>query len=255
MICIDDSNKFKVLGAVYSFYDRFLKGFPLACRPGCHVCCTVNIVATSLEAEHLLCSSFFDNLDLKKLLYSATARPIYRPGLSTNQIADLCLRQEDIPSDTGEHGEGVCTFLNREGLCSVYENRPFACRAMSSMEICQYGGEADMEPFLVTVNLAICQIIEHLDKEGVSGNLLDVLSELVNNRFKSPGTVNGLISNRALPGFLVSPDEQVRFRAFMRRLADFQVGDTTMGAFLGQYIRPTSTSRPGSSQSKSKAIQ
>jgi len=255
MICIDDSNKFKVLSAIYSFYDRFLKGFSLACRPGCHVCCTVNIVATSLEAGHLLCASFFDNLDLKKLLYSATARPIYRPSLSTNQIADLCLRQEEIPSDRVEHGEGVCPFLDQEGLCSVYENRPFACRAMSSREVCQYGGEADMESFLVTVNLAVYQIIEHLDKEGVSGNLLDVLSELVNNRFESPGTVNRLISNRALPGFLVSPNEQVRFRAFMRRLTDFQVGDTTLGAFLGQYIRPTSTSQPGSSQSKSKAIQ
>ena len=232
MICIDVSNKFKVLAAIYFFYDRFLKGFSMACRPGCHACCTVNIVATSLEAGHLLRSSFFDNLDLKKLLYSATARPIYRPSLSTNQIADFCLRQEEIPSDRVEHGEGVCPFLDQEGLCSVYENRPFACRAMSSREVCQYGGEADMEPFLVTVNLAIYQIIEHLDKEGVSGNLLDVLSELVNNQSVSPGPGNMLVSNRALPGFLVSPNEQVRFRAFMRRLTDFQVGDTTLEAFL-----------------------
>ena len=236
MICIDDSNKFKVLAAVYSFYDRFLKDFSLACRPGCHVCCTVNIVATSLEAEHLLCSSFFDNLDLKKLLYSATARPIYKPGLSTNQIADFCLRQEEIPPDLGEHGEGICPFLDREGLCSVYKHRPFACRAMSSREICRYGGEADMEPFLVTVNLAVYQIIEHLDKEGVSGNLLDVLSKLANNRFESPGTVNGLISNRALPGFLMSPNEQVRFRAFMRSLEDFQVGNTGHDHRFGQWV-------------------
>ncbi|MCD6297343.1 MAG: hypothetical protein J7M30_09330 [Deltaproteobacteria bacterium] len=35
-----------------------------------------------------------------------------------------------------------------------------------------------MEPFLITVNLAIYQIIEHLDKEGVSGNLLDVLNKV-----------------------------------------------------------------------------
>ena len=232
MICIDDSNKFKVLAAIYSFYDQFLKGFPLACRPGCHVCCTVNIVATSLEAGHLLRSSFFDDLDLKKLLSSATTGSVYRPSLSTNQIADLCLRQEEIPSDRVEHGEGVCPFLDQEGLCSVYEYRPFACRAMSSREVCQYGGEADMEPFLVTVNLAVYQIIEHLDKEGVSGNLLDVLSESVNNQSVSPGPGDRLISNRALPGFLITPDEQGRFRAFMRRLADFQVGDTTLGALL-----------------------
>ncbi|HDH97687.1 MAG TPA: YkgJ family cysteine cluster protein [Deltaproteobacteria bacterium] len=232
MVYMDDSNKFKVLAAIYSFYDQFLKGFPLACRPGCHVCCTVNIVATSLEAGHLLHSSFFDNLDLKKLLSSATTGSVYRPSLSTNQIADFCLRQEEIPPDRVEYGEGVCPFLDQEGLCSVYENRPFACRAMSSREVCQYGGEADMEPFLVTVNLAVYQIIEHLDKEGVSGNLLDVLSELVNNQSVSPGPGDRLISNRALPGFLITPDEQGRFRAFMRRLADFQVGDTTLKAFL-----------------------
>ncbi|RKX59784.1 MAG: hypothetical protein DRP37_06120 [Thermodesulfobacteriota bacterium] len=208
----------------------------MACRPGCHVCCTVNIVATSLEAGYLLRSSFFDDLDLNKLMFSAKARPIYRPGLSTNQIADICLRQEEIPPDIGEHGEGVCPFWDQERLCSVYKHRPFACRAMSSREICQYGGEADMEPFLVTVNLAVYQIIEHLDKEGVSGNLLDVLSELANNRVESPGTVNGLISNRALPGFLVSPNEQVRFRAFMRNLEDFQVGDTTLKAFLPEFF-------------------
>ena len=237
MISIDGSNKFKVLAAIYSFYDRFLKGFPLACRPGCHVCCTVNVVATSLEAGHLLRSSFFDDLDTKKLLFSAKTRPIYRPSLSTNQIADFCLRQEEIPSDSLEHGEGFCPFLDQEGLCSVYKHRPFACRAMSSREVCQYGGEADMEPFLVTVNLAIYQIIEHLDKEGVSGNLLDVLSKLVNNGFESPGTVNGLISNRALPGFLVSPNEQVQFRAFMRCLEDSKVGDTTLKAFLDNTSR------------------
>lgn len=234
MVCVDNSNKFKVLAAIYSFYDHFIKGFSMVCKPGCHVCCTVNIVATSLEAGYLLRSSFFDDLDLKKLLSLATARPIYRPGLSTNQIADFCLRQEEIPLDTGEHGEGVCPFLDQEGLCNVYENRPFACRAMSSREICQYGGEAEMEPFLVTVNLAIFQIIEHVDKNRVSGNLLDVLSELVNTQSVSPGPGNRLILNRALPGFLVIPDEQGRFRTFMRHFADFQVGDTTLGAFLPQ---------------------
>ena len=232
MVCVDDSNEFNVLAAIYSFYDHFIKGFPMVCRPSCHACCTVNIVATLLEAEYLLRSSFFDDLDLKKLLFSATTRPIYRPGLSTNQMADFCLRQEEIPSDRGEHGEGICPFLDQGGLCNVYEHRPFACRAMSSIEVCQYGGEANMEPFLVTVNLAIYQIMEHLDRDRVSGNLLDVLSELVNTQSVSPGPGNRLVLNKALPGFLVTPDEQGRFRAFMRRFADFQVGDTTLEAFL-----------------------
>jgi hypothetical protein len=126
--------------------------------------------------------------------------------------------------------------LDKEGLCSVYERRPFACRAMSSTEICQYGSEADMEPFLVTVNLAIYQIIEHLDKGGVSGNLIDLLNKLVNNQSINTDSGDSLVSNRALPGFLVSPDEQERFRVFMRRLAEFQVGDTALGSFFQGFL-------------------
>jgi len=236
MVQMNDSNKFKVLTAIYSFYDLFLKDFSLACRKGCHVCCTVNIVATSIEAEYLLGSSFFDNPDPKKLLASMAMGSVYRPSLSTNQIADFCLRQEEFPPDTGKHGEGTCPFLDREGFCSVYERRPFACRAMSSTEVCQNGSEADMEPFLITVNLAIHQIIEHLDKEGVSGNLIDVLNKLVNNQGINTDSSDSLVSNRALPGFLVSPDEQERFRAFMRRFADFQVGDTTLGSFFWDFL-------------------
>nr|HDN00585.1 YkgJ family cysteine cluster protein [Deltaproteobacteria bacterium] len=232
MLYMNDSYKFKVLAAIYSFYDLFLRDFSPACRQGCHVCCTVNIVATSIEARYLLASSFFDDPDLKKLLSSAVTGTVYRPSLSTNQIADFCLRQEEFPYDRGKHGEGVCPFLDHEGLCSVYERRPFACRAMSSKKVCQHSSEADMEPFLITVNLAIYQIIEHLDKGGVSGNLIDLLNKLVNNQSINTDLGDGLISNRAWPGFLVTPNERERFRVFMRRFADFQVGNTTLRSFF-----------------------
>ena len=112
------------------------------------------------------------------------------------------------------------------------------------MKVCQHGGEADMEPFLVTVNLAVYQIIEHLDKEGVSGNLLDILSEFLNNQSLNPDLEDRLISNRALPGFLVTPNEQERFRTFTRRLANFQVGDTTLGAFLPGIIHQADLNQP-----------
>ncbi len=222
--------KFECLTAIYYTYDHFLRDFHLACKPGCHVCCTTNIVATSLEAGYLLGSPFFNDLDLEQALLPTIKTPIYRPTLTTNHIADLCLKQEEIPSDSSEHGQGTCPFLDQDGLCSVYERRPFACRAMSSTEVCRYGGEAAMEPFLVTVNLAVYQIIEHMDRAAVSGNLLDVLSELAD--INDSGPENYLISNRALPGFLVTPEEQGRFRAFMRCLASRQVGNTVLGAFL-----------------------
>jgi Fe-S-cluster containining protein len=228
----DDSNKFKVLAAIYSFYDHFIKDFSVACRPGCHICCTINIVATSLEAEYLLTSPFFNNIELKKLLFLKTSNSIYRPGLSTNQIADLCLRHQTIPPDRSEHGTGNCPFLDQKGFCSIYEHRPFSCRAMSSREICQPGGEANMEPFLVTVNLAMYQIIEHLDRYGVSGNLLDLLSESVNNQNIKNNSGHKFVPNMTLPGFLVAPEEHRYFKEFLHLFANFQVGDTKLKAFF-----------------------
>lgn len=90
-----------------------------------------------------------------------------------------------------------------------------------------------MEPFLITVNLVLYQLIEHLDREGVSGNLLDLLHHLVAGRDLGPDAVaTRFLRNQGLPGFLVPPEEQGRFRAFMRRLSACQAGDTSLGEIL-----------------------
>ena len=71
-----------------------------------------------------------------------------------------------------------------------------------------------MDPFLITINLAMQQVIEHLDHEGRYGNLWDMVA------FKEGGKIrHGAIKkNRRLPGFLLTPQERGRFMAFLRRL-------------------------------------
>jgi hypothetical protein len=89
-----------------------------------------------------------------------------------------------------------------------------------------------MESFLVTVNLGVYQIIEHLDEGGTSGNLMEVLSALLDGngaRWKELA----LLRNRVLPGFLVSPGEQGRFNAFLRRLFRHSAGGHVLGDWLG----------------------
>jgi Fe-S-cluster containining protein len=232
---MDTAAQVTALEAVYSFYDQFLEGFSFACRPGCHVCCTTNVTATSLETVHLMQSDCLaDSSPIERVLLCVDGQPLYRPSLTTNQVAAFCLRKEDVPHDAGYHRPGTCPFVAQDGLCTVYEHRPFACRAMSSRTACTPGGEADMEPFLVTINLALYQVIEHLDREGISGNLLDVLRHLAAGQDVRPAVAGmRLLKNHGLPGFLVPPEEQGRFRAFIRRLGASRVGETDLGEILG----------------------
>lgn len=84
----------------------------LACRRGCSFCCHVNVQVTVLEAvaiaEHLQ-----DAADLKRSLL--TAAPV-TAGLRPAQRLD-----RRIP----------CPLL-RDGACSIYAQRPRACRAHTS---------------------------------------------------------------------------------------------------------------------------
>lgn len=232
---MEDDLKNQCLKAIYTFYDDFVVGIPTACGPGCSTCCTVNVVATSLEGRYMLNSPAGERITrLKQDLCNAADTTIYRPASTTNQIALACLDQSALPPDYSEHGDGKCVFLNSDGLCTVYEYRPFACRAMSSRDVCRPGGEAGMDPFLVSLNLALYQVIEHLDHGGSSGNLIDVLVDLMGptgqDRRKTEKQLTVL--NMPLPGFLMESEYSGRFRAFIRRLGRFKVGASSLGEIL-----------------------
>ncbi len=219
------------LETLYDFYDEFIKGLPVACSRGCSICCTVNVAATSLEVEYLM-----DGLDeqMKRELINAfpgiLSQPRFKPAHTTNEIASACLHMEgDVPEETGLHGKGKCPLLKQD-LCTAYDRRPFACRAMLSRTKCAPGSQAQMGGFLLTINLALYQIIEHLDEGRLYGNMIDLMAQGLN---AARGPERFPVS-QPLPGFVLLPEEKGRFKGFIRRLTLQKVEalDTTLGDLL-----------------------
>ena len=215
--------KIACLKAIYKFYDDFIKGLPVACKPGCDVCCTVNVVATSVEIDYLV-----DNMEiaqkekLEAALAEALSQPHFSPAYTTNDVAAACINmQTKIPEEHGEHGKGKCPLLHNN-LCAVYNYRPFACRAMLSQSPCDSDTSAYMNSFMVTVNLAIYQILEALDVGRPYGNILDLMAGRLN-------TISDMDTEtvcKSLPGFMPLPEEKGRFNSFINRLARQKVEGT-----------------------------
>ncbi len=228
-------SRFSALRALYSFYDEFVSGFSVACRKGCHVCCTTNVSATSLETAYLLNKGNLDKALLERV-EKARLQDHYVPSTTINTTAAMCLAGRAIPEETSPITFDPCPFLDDEGSCSVYEYRPFSCRAMCSSTLCTEGGQADMPPFLVTISLAVYQILEHMDSQGWYGNLLDIIPMCDVGRAEAREMADaqqGVIkTNRDVPCFIVPPDDVMRFKSFLRRLSRVEAGSTTMGEFL-----------------------
>ena len=226
------------LEAIYDFFDQFLKGTPLACKKGCSICCTTNVSMTTLEAQHIIASGLLND-DLISRIKDAASRPHFVPSTTINTSAAMCLSENEMPEESSPITFDPCPLLTSQGLCPIYEARPFSCRAMSSETLCTQGGEAYMAPFLVTVNLALYQILEHIDQAGWYGNMLDVLTLVLDDehedRGKTAAAMKGKVkTNRPLPCFIVPPDEVMRFKSFMRRLSKKQIGGSgeTVGHLL-----------------------
>ena len=226
----------KALKAIYDFYDKFLKGTPLACKKGCATCCTTNVSVTSLEVEYILDSGLLTQR-LGEKVREAALQDHFVPSTTINTSAAMCLSENQMPEETSPITFDPCPLLTHDGLCSIYQARPFSCRAMNSETLCTEGGEAFMAPFLVTVNLAMYQILEHIDSKGWYGNLLDMVTLVSENREglqQVADTMEGRIkTNRPLPCFIIPPDETMRFKSFMRRLSKVEIeGGKTVGDLL-----------------------
>lgn len=216
------------LRALYSWHAAWSADFPRACGPGCATCCTANVSLTSLEARYLVASPLFQETPgMGEKIRCLAAGPLYRPTSTINQVAACCLAQQELPADTGEHVGGVCLFLDDLRQCRIYAHRPLSCRAMASRVRCRAGSEAVVEPLVLTVNLALQQIIEHLDQEGVFGSLPEVVAWVLGG-----GVARVLPVNQPLPGFLVAADERERFNALLRELAALPVEGGRFGDHL-----------------------
>jgi hypothetical protein len=88
---------------------------------------------------------------------------------------------------------------------------------MISRQRCRTGGEAEMDPFVVTLSNIFGQVIEHLDRGGLTGNLTDLLSYLDGadqRRAYAQGVpqapAEGLLANQPMPALMIAPEERQR---------------------------------------------
>ena len=213
------------LEQIYAIHDGYASDLSTACAKGCAACCTCNVAVTTMEGllvyEYLLASGRTDQV--QAILRSKP--PLrYRPRLSLNQVVTLCASGRQPPEEANDATAGICPLLT-DGICSIYPVRPFGCRAMLSTSDCAASGDAQMPPFILSINNVMMQYIEAMDRPGFTGNLLDILEFMAREASrqgyregKSPDASMGMPANRSFPVLMVPPEHRSDIRPLIQSL-------------------------------------
>jgi len=206
-------------------YHDVIRVYHLACRIHCSACCTRNVTLTTLEGYRIAdYISEQKNHTLFRKLRKAVSERRFQPRITTNRLAELCIEGKDLPEEESSSLWGRCPFL-KESECLIYENRPFGCRCLVSKQTCQENGYADMDDELLTVNTLFLQIIEHVDTQGLSGNLTDMLLFMESietrclykkNMLKKP--VEFLIQNQPAKALLIPPEHHIKVKPILQSI-------------------------------------
>lgn len=222
---MDIEKRLATLKTWFEIYDEFMAGFDPACGKGCAACCTCNVTGTTLEG--LLIYDHFKSegmLDRCHETVSEAPKGRFQPAITLNQMVALCLNDLNIPEETNDPDAGPCIWL-KDDLCPIYAIRPFACRAMCSLENCDTTGEAQMPPLVLSANNVMMQFVEALDRPGGSGNIADVLCFL-NRPENHQAYVNGMLSkfpeplkpNLAFEVLMIPPEHRQQIEPLVQRL-------------------------------------
>jgi Fe-S-cluster containining protein len=216
------------LTQIYQLYDRITGSTALACRPGCAGCCTCNVTLTSLEARLM-----FNRLSSsrRRTLYAAITQKFpqnrYIPKTSTNRFAGLCMEDADLPEEENDPAWGQCPLLEND-RCTIYDVRPFGCRAMVSETDCRDTGSAQMPAWILTVNNLFLQAIEHLDQDGYSGNLSDMLHRALSGNDVTGQDIQNhdlknhklFVKNEPITCLMIPPEHREQMAPIVRDLSE-----------------------------------
>jgi hypothetical protein len=222
--------KLRALNRIYVVYDEFIRTRETACRMHCHRCCTTHVTLTTLEA-YRICETLpaGERGKLSEKIRAASALTRFRPVVTVNALAELCASDKEPPPEDAAFTDDECPLLAQE-LCSIYALRPFNCRCFVSRTPCEQTGCAEVDEAVLAVNTLFLQTIEHLDADGCSGNLLDVLEVFGSEekrRSYAEGilhcTGNGLIANRPMTVLMAPAEHGATIEPIMRKLRDIRV--------------------------------
>ncbi len=214
------------LKKIYSLYDEAIDHMEGVCQKECSSCCTCNVTLTSLEADFLIDAlTRQEKKALQDRINHYFPEKRYIPKITTNRFARLCMEDKEIPEEENDPSWGKCPLLEND-LCSVYEVRPFGCRALMSQVYCSEKGYAQVPPIVLTLNNLFLQAIEHVDENGFSGNLSDLLTlVLSDNEFVNFSDPSGIpydgrfVSNEKIPVLMIPPEHRERVRPILEKLS------------------------------------
>ena len=217
--------KLAVLNRIYGVFDDFAGKLDVACRMYCAQCCTRNVTLTTLETYIIVDYLHSNNkLHLFDNLRTALSKKRFQPSITTNQLADFCIRGENPPEEEPASPTGKCPLLQNDE-CPIYPVRPFGCRCFVSRRPCKENGYADIDPFVVTVNNVFLQYIEHVDVRGCSGNLTDMLlfmesRENIIHYYKNDSLPpnSPLVQNRPMPALMIPPEHRTRIQQILEAI-------------------------------------
>ena len=198
----------------------------LACGPGCAACCTDQALMTTLEAEVLL--EALEQAGRGNLAAGPGSPSGIEAPPSMNALARQCLARQEPAAAPGPGIGGKACPLLADGLCTVYEARPLACRVMYSRQVCAPGGEALQDPWWITLSGALFQLAEQAAAGGGFGYLPQTLAAA------KSGAVAGLSPCENLPGIVAPPEHQERLRSTLLRVFKREVDRVPLGALLDQ---------------------
>jgi Fe-S-cluster containining protein len=221
--------KLAALDQIYRIYDNFVSGLELACKKHCAHCCTTGVTLTTVEGYKII-----QQLESEgkagwiEKIEQAAQQPYFQLKITTNQLANLCAAGVDPPAEESVEWD-PCPFLI-DSQCPIYAVRPYGCRCLVSRHYCGIEGYANTDDFVLSVNTVFLQTIEHLDADGCTGNLIDVLRTMAsednrnhyeNNRLKC--VYSGLISNQPLKVLMIPPEHRTKMEPILKSLQEIRI--------------------------------
>ena len=134
------------------------------CRSGCAFCCSR---AGSIDVTTLEGMVIYDRIEQT----ARTMRKQVRKQLLKNKKAQ-------------EKGRVTpCPFLRANRTCMIYENRPFSCRRLYSVETCEGKGPTLHRQVMEAADRTLLSI-QRLDATGYSGHISYILHMLDTDAFR-----------------------------------------------------------------------
>lgn len=133
---------------------------------------------------------------------------------------------KDIPEEENDPAWGRCPVLKEE-MCTVYDARPFGCRALMSQIDCSENGYAQVPPEVMTMNNVLMQVIEHVDQKGISGNFSDIMLLFLSDEppagnlraFATQHKGKHLLLNEKIPVLMIPPEHRQKLASFIEKIS------------------------------------